>query len=70
MYYVTSVVIKRKTRRFVVDAPKSFVAAAKLLAWLRDDMGQEAKLPKVSHEDMQLVVTTNRGVYEVSELKH
>ena len=69
MYYVTRVVIKRKARRFIVDAPKSFVAAATLTAWLKANSDPLEKLPVISHEDMQLVTTSNGGVCEISEPK-
>lgn len=69
MYYVTKVVIKRITRRFIVDAPKSFVAAATLTAWLKADNPGAGVWPVISHEDMQLVTTANGGVCEISEPK-
>lgn len=65
MYYVTKVVIKRKARRFIVDAPKDFVAAAKLMDWLKANEGS-GKLPVyIEHDDMELVTTTSGGVYEI-----
>jgi len=70
MYYVTKVVIKRRTRRFIVEAPKSFVAAAILTAWLNAPVDTKLdNIPVISHEDMQLVHTANGGVHEISEPK-
>ena len=63
MYFLATVKTGRSSRRFLINAPKDFVAANTLQVFLTKEAGKE--VPGIPASQIKLVTMTGDNIYEI-----